>query len=238
MRHEATAASSPGIRKRPPSARTVLIVDDHALVSTTLMIALRSCDIVTYLAGEPYTAAAVRQTIAGLQPGVALVDVDLGSGPDGRTRCGVDLVPVLGELGWRVVMFTGSARDADVAAAVAAGAVGWLHKRTPFEDLVPTVLAAVSGAPVMTEEERQRLIRLHYAEVDRRRSRRMGLDQLTSRERQVLADLAAGKRAATIAEESVVSLATVRAQIRSILAKLGVSSQLEAVALLREIEHS
>jgi DNA-binding NarL/FixJ family response regulator len=91
---------------------------------------------------------------------------------------------------------------------------------------------------VMAEEERQRLIRLHYAEVDRRRTRRAGLDQLTSRERQVLADLAAGKRAATIAEESVVSLATVRAQIRSILAKLGVSSQLEAVALLREIENS
>ena len=59
---------------------------------------------------------------------------------------------------------------------------------------------------------------------------------LTAREREVLDGLVAGKRAAAIAEESVVSLATVRAQIRAILAKLGVSSQLEAVALVRELE--
>jgi len=54
---------------------------------------------------------------------------------------------------------------------------------------------------------------------------------LTPREREVLSALAKGQRAEAIASESGVSSATVRSQIRSVLAKLGVNSQLEAVAL-------
>jgi two-component system, NarL family, nitrate/nitrite response regulator NarL len=221
-----------------PDGRTVLIVDDHALLGTTLTIALRAYQVVAHHATEPFTPDGIRKTAAPLEPGLALVDVDLGAGAAGRTRSGVDLVPEFIDLGWRVLMFTGSCREVDVAAAVAAGAVGWLRKTTPFDELLRAVLAATDGEPVMAEQDRQRLIQLHYAELARRRSRRAGLDQLTAREREVLADLVAGKRAAAIAEESVVSLATVRAQIRSILAKLGVSSQLEAVALLHDIERS
>jgi DNA-binding NarL/FixJ family response regulator len=56
---------------------------------------------------------------------------------------------------------------------------------------------------------------------------------LTRREREILSDLMAGRRAAAIARHSYVSLNTVRTQIRSLLRKLGVHSQLEAVALAR-----
>ena len=54
---------------------------------------------------------------------------------------------------------------------------------------------------------------------------------LTPRERAVLAALAQGQRAETIAAAAFLSEATVRSQIRGVLAKLGVNSQLEAVAL-------
>jgi DNA-binding CsgD family transcriptional regulator len=57
---------------------------------------------------------------------------------------------------------------------------------------------------------------------------------LSPREREVLELLTEGMRAAAIAEYFVVSMPTVRTQIRSILAKLDVSSQLEAVALFRQ----
>ena len=60
------------------------------------------------------------------------------------------------------------------------------------------------------------------------------LSRLSAREREVLELLAEGMRAAAIAEHFVVSMPTVRTQIRSILAKLDVSSQLEAVALFRQ----
>jgi DNA-binding NarL/FixJ family response regulator len=51
---------------------------------------------------------------------------------------------------------------------------------------------------------------------------------------EILELLARGERAAVIAEAAAVSLSTVRSQIRSILTKLEVNSQLEAAALLRE----
>ena len=61
------------------------------------------------------------------------------------------------------------------------------------------------------------------------------VSQLTPRERAVLQRLARGQKAAAIAQDNGVSLETVRSQIRSIRVKLGVSSQLEAVALLRAV---
>lgn len=58
--------------------------------------------------------------------------------------------------------------------------------------------------------------------------------QLTPREHEIVDCLIDGLRAAAIAEKFTVSVATVRTQIRSILAKLEVSSQLEVVALARQ----
>lgn len=184
------------------------------------------------------TSAAVLAAASTMDPCVALVDMDLGTGPDGQALRGVDLVPLLRTWRWRVVMMTGSASESDVAATVAAGAVGWLHKLAPFDKLLQAVLEVVEGRPVLTEVERHRLLELHRSEVQRVRAHRAGFDQLTARERQVLSGLAGGKRAAAIAAESFTSLATVRAQIRSILAKLEVTSQLEAVARVREIDIS
>jgi DNA-binding NarL/FixJ family response regulator len=97
------------------------------------------------------------------------------------------------------------------------------------------VLTAAVGEPVMTEGERQTWLRRHtsYQALERERSRRLA--RLSPREREVLDLLAEGHRAAEVAEHFVVSMTTVRTQIRAILTKLQVNSQLEAVALLRQI---
>jgi DNA-binding NarL/FixJ family response regulator len=213
----------------------VLIVEDHALLSTTLSMALSGHGVEARRC-EGGTPDAVRAAASGVVPGVALVDVDLGPGQGGDSLSGIDLVPLLLGDGWRVIIMTGCAPETEIAKAVMAGAVGWVHKTAPFPELLTAVLDAVAGRPVMAESERQRLAQVHHVERARDRARRAGLDLLTAREREVLDGLVAGKRAAAIAEESVVSLATVRAQIRAILAKLGVSSQLEAVALVRELD--
>jgi len=213
----------------------VLIVEDHVLLSTTLSMALQAQGVEARRCHEG-TPDAVRAAIAGVAPGVALVDVDLGLGPAGEPLNGVDLVPVLVGNGWRVVVMTGSAPEAEIARAVTAGAAGWVYKTAPFPELLSAVLDTVAGRAVLSETERLRLAQVHHVDQARDRARRAGIDLLTAREREVLDGLVAGKRASAIAEESVVSLATVRAQIRAILAKLGVSSQLEAVALVRELD--
>ena len=83
----------------------------------------------------------------------------------------------------------------------------------------------------MTEAQRTGwLLRHHrYRHQDRNRTRRF--ERLTGRERDVLELLALGYRAPQIAEHFTVSTTTVRTQIRAILAKLDVATQLEAVAL-------
>ena len=92
---------------------------------------------------------------------------------------------------------------------------------------------ALAGLPVMAPEARERLIDSHRAHDVERREISEKLERLTRREREVLAELARGHRAQAVADRYVVSLATVRTQIRSVLNKLEVGSQLEAVALYR-----
>jgi DNA-binding NarL/FixJ family response regulator len=166
------------------------------------------------------------EEVRTLRPDVVLLDLDLGAMGDG-----VDLVQPLTELGARVLVVSGTTDRVRLAGTVERGAVGFLPKTVPFEDLLSTVLDVVAQRPVLSTAERYELM----AELRSARAfRSKGLapfGTLTPKERAVLAALSQGLRAEIIAADSVVSEATVRSQIRSVLAKLGVKSQLEAVAL-------
>ena len=204
---------------KPP----VLVIDDHAIVATPLVLALRGQGIPARRCPVTSEAAILAEAESG-ERGLALLDMDLGLDVDGS-----DLVLPLQAAGWQVLVVTGTADRNRIAAAVVAGAVGWVPKSAPFEQLLHAVSAAVAGRSTLSEQERRELHELNRGDQDRARL----LGRLTAREREVLDRLAAGQRAAKVAEEFVVSVATVRSQIRSILAKLEVGSQLEAVALAR-----
>jgi DNA-binding NarL/FixJ family response regulator len=90
----------------------------------------------------------------------------------------------------------------------------------------------------MSPERRQKFIDLYHQRDAENRVLTEKLDRLTQREREVLAELARGRRAQAVADHFVVSLATVRTQIRAVLTKLEVGSQLEAVALYRRATRS
>jgi DNA-binding CsgD family transcriptional regulator len=85
----------------------------------------------------------------------------------------------------------------------------------------------------MSDDERARLRAVAAATQLADRRDRDRWSRLTPREREIVDRIAAGRRPAAIADEFVVSLATVRSHIRSILAKLGVGSQLEVAAMAR-----
>lgn len=212
---------------------SVLIIDDHALFSTALRIALREHGMDAHQV-TPSSPDAVRRRAAEVVPGLAVLDLDLGESAEGERLHGSDLVPMLREADWTVLVVSGSLDQAGTAAAIAAGAVGAVPKSSPFGTLLRTAVKAAAGQPVMSEAERQTWLARHhgYRAIERERTRRLG--RLTRRELQVLELLADGQRAAAIAERFVVSVTTVRSQIRAILTKLGVNSQLEAVALTRQ----
>jgi DNA-binding NarL/FixJ family response regulator len=172
---------------------------------------------------------AVVSAAALARPDLILLYLDLGAG----AGSGVALVEPLRALGARVVILTGALSRLRVAEAVEAGAVGWVSKAAPLPALLRAVRAAAAGIPLLPAHERSALLvelARHRAE---QRSRFAPFERLTPRERQVLAALVRGRSADGIAEDLVVSIATVRSQIRAVLLKLGVHSQLAAVALAR-----
>ncbi|HTF55217.1 MAG TPA: response regulator transcription factor [Pseudonocardia sp.] len=211
---------------------SVLIIDDHELFSTSLRMALRGHGLDAHQVSVTGVND-VLERASELTSGLVVLDLDLGTDAEGRWVNGVDLVGALKRSGWKVLVVSGSIDKAAVAAAIAAGAIGSVPKSSSFESLLKTVVAAVSGESVMGEVERHLWLTQHrkFQAAERALARRLG--RLSAREREVLELLAEGHRAGTIAEKFVVSMTTVRTQIRAILTKLEVNSQLEAVALLR-----
>lgn len=208
----------------------ILIIDAHRMVATALSAALcgRGVDVHELRIGDVEEMLAAAGRYSG---GVVLVDPDLGRDERGRQVPASRLVAGLTEQGKKALVIA-KPDQAATAALIAAGAVGTLDKSASFEVLLETLGKAAAGSPVMTGAERARWLARHDQHEQRRRDLTRPLQRLSPRELQVLQALAAGHRAAAIAEQSTVTLATVRVQIKSILAKLEVSSQIEAVAML------
>jgi RNA polymerase sigma factor (sigma-70 family) len=119
------------------------------------------------------------------------------------------------------------------AAAIEAGAAGVLDTAQSLDTLLETLTMAEAGSLPETIDPRHWIDQHDLTGHRRLRRLRRRLNHLTPREREILNLLYYGHRATSIAEQCGISVATVRSQIRSILTKLNVHSQLEAVALLR-----
>ncbi|HWI02299.1 MAG TPA: response regulator transcription factor [Acidimicrobiales bacterium] len=205
----------------------VLIVEDHELLAGTMAMALRQQGMEVHSTAGP-SAAAVVELGRSLAPVLVLLDLDLGS-----MGSGLDLIRPLTEAGARVVMVTGVSDRARLGACIEAGAVGVVSKAAEFSVLIDTVHRAIQGVPLLSDDERQALLQEARRRRRADRDRLAPFDALSPREREVLVHLLAGESAETIAEKTYVSLATVRSHIRAILLKLGVNSQIAAVALAR-----
>jgi DNA-binding NarL/FixJ family response regulator len=220
-----TTASTSEIDLRDDPAASVLIVDDHTLLADSIARALRLEGLVAN-AAQPTSLAAVLDAASRLAPTVALVDLDLGH-PD---FTGLDLIGPLGDLGVAVVALTSWSDRLLVAASIESGAVGVISKSEPFASVVDAVQSAARGEITIDRTELDELRR----ELRQSRSDHAGrlapFGRLTERERFVLCSLVDGRSADSIAVGSYVSISTVRSQIRSVLQKLEVNSQLEAVA--------
>ena len=205
-------------------SRAVLI-DDHQLLAQSLALALGLEGIDCAVADLSDRGALIREVLDA-PPALVLLDLDLG----GVIGDGVDLVAPFVKAGCRVLVVSGSNDRDQICRALEAGAAGVVGKDAPFGELLRTALAVARGEDVLAPDVR-------LAMLDEARRIRAQRDQdlapfarLTPREAEVLRALATGQTVGSIAESAFVSEATVRSQVRAILTKLGVSSQLEAVA--------
>lgn len=211
---------------------TVLVVDDHQFIATALVQLL--CDRGFDAHAVPVTEPAAILAVAGCHaPGVVLLDLDLGVGPDDLPLDGADLVAPLRAAGWTVLVITGTSDLDRIAAAVAAGAANWLIKNVNFDEIAHMAAEAAHGRGLLPPAERAAMVTRHRNNRLRQHGTRTRLARLSPREREVLDHLVDGASPATIAADGFISLGTVRAHIRSILLKLEVNSQLAAAALAR-----
>ena len=207
---------------------TVLLVDDHSTVSFTLSMALRAEGMRVEVAPLD-SVDALLSYAEDVRPDVVLLDLDLG----GSIGDGRELVAPLAELAGHIIVFTGAMDFHRIAECLERGADDFVIKSEPFSTVVAAVTQGASGETRLRPAQRERLLsdlaRHRRDEADRLG----GLQQLTTREREVLAAMMDGQLAETIAASSGLSEATIRSQIRGVLIKLGVGSQLAAVAAAR-----
>jgi DNA-binding NarL/FixJ family response regulator len=207
--------------------RPIVIVDDHQVLAQSLGYALRALGVAAEVP-ELTDAATLVATIESVNPSLVLLDLDLG----GALGDATSLIGPLVASGDRCVLVLSGTPDRDrFAAALEAGATGFVEKGEPFDVLLQTTLRAARGEQVTPPEERHVMLAAlrRHREIECRRLE--PFERLTSREAEVLVELAHGRCVTTIAEQWFVAVPTVRAQVRGVLAKLDVSSQLEAVAL-------
>ena len=106
-----------------------------------------------------------------------------------------------------------------------------MAKDAPLSTIVGVVRRLRDGVGAMAPEERRELVAHYRAQHALASEQRALLEKLSQRESEVLSHLTLGRSVGEIARLSIVSEATVRTQVKAVLAKLGVSSQLAAVAL-------
>ena len=211
----------------------IVILEDHVLFAESLELALtvEGYDVrrVTIPDRDQAPGALISQ-VTRQRPRIALLDLDLG-----QFGSGEKLIAPLALAGINVVVVTGSVDRARWGEAVRCGARKVLAKSRPLNDILSSVRRLNQGLQVMSHEEREELLLAWSSERGHLVDLQARMDLLTTREREVLAHLMRGRSVREIASLGVVSEATVRTQVKSILAKLEVTSQLAAVGLAHKI---
>jgi NarL family two-component system response regulator LiaR len=197
----------------------VMTVDDHEILRGGIRFLLLAFDDIE-LVGEAHSGEEALRLCGEVQPDVILMDLMM-PGMDG-----VEATKALREQYPHVqVLALTSFHDGDLVHGIMqAGAVGYLLKGVSIDELAEAIRAAHAGRPTLSAEAVQALV--HAGEL----SPKLG-DDLSEREKEVLALLVEGRSNSEIAEHLVVSVAAAKYHVSSILSKLGAANRTEAAVL-------
>lgn len=207
----------------------VAVVEDHSLFADSLLLALEidGYDMCRATLDDEYTPTSrLVAAILGFHPRTVLLDLELGPQGDGMR-----LIQPLALARVAVVVVTGSADRVRWGECLRNGACKVVGKGTSLREIRSLMRRLDHGLPVLAPAEREELFGLwrhHQAEMLDLHER---FGRLTRRESEVLSLLMAGQQVSDIARARYVAESTVRTQVKAVLGKLQVSSQLAAVGL-------
>ena len=202
---------------QPNHQLRIVVVDDHPIVRDGLIgILSRETDMT--VVGEAASGSEGVVVIEHTRPDVALMDLRMPNGD------GVSAIRTLREHGVTVpvLVLTTYDTDRDITAAIGVGASGYLLKDAPRNELIRAVREVAAGRPVLAP--------VVFDALSGRRSE----PTLTERETQVLRAIALGGTNRTVADELMVSEATIKTHLVHSYAKLGVNDRAAAVRVAFE----
>lgn len=206
----------------------VLIADDQAVVRAGLRMILESQDGIEVV-GEAADGNEALRLIASLDPDVVLMDIRM------PVLDGIEATRRLTDAGARarVLVLTTYGLDEHVYGALKAGAAGFLLKTDSPQQLIGAVRVIAGGEALLAPEITRRLI-AQFVSSGRPSSPPPELEELTVREREVLAQVARGRSNAEIAGALYISPGTVKTHVARILSKLGLRDRVQAVVFAYE----
>jgi len=198
----------------------VLTVDDHAILRGGLKLLLLAFEDME-LIGEARSGPEALRLCGQLHPDVVLMDLMMPD-MDGATTTQAlkEQYPDI-----QILVLSSFSDQVSVQRVMQAGAIGYLLKDVPMDELADGIRAAAAGETVMAPEAVQALVRAAGPQAPQR-----GYD-LTERQLEILALLVDGLTNNEIAEQLILSPYTVRNHVSDILSRLGADTRTEAAAL-------
>lgn len=222
---------------------SLLVVDDHNLFRRGLIALLKQDGRFTVV-GEAADMGQALRCAGQMQPDLILLDNHL---PGVR---GVDGIPALKEAFGlaRILMLTVSEDEQDLAAAMQAGADGYLLKTVESDQLCQAIVRVLAGEPVISAEMMTKFVaafrakpqlQVDVADMQESESKTVALgvgdsapnnsqDALTVREREILLLLAHGHSNKVLARQLDIAETTVKVHVQNILRKLRLTSRVQA----------
>ena len=206
------------------------MADDHALVRAGFR-ALLDAEPGFEVVGEAADGAQAVELAVTAEPDVILMDIRM-PGTDGIAATAAITRLDQAERPVRVLVLTTFDLDEYVYAALRAGASGFLLKDTPPAELLTAIRVIAAGDALLAPSVTRKLI----SEFARQSPAppRPSLEMLTARERDVLALIARGLSNAEIADQLVVSLATVKTHVSRLLTKLAARDRAQLIVMAYE----
>ena len=225
-----TLVPDDGLLQGPVAAReiSVLIADGHALLRAGFRALLEN-ELGITVAGEATTGDEAVAVARRTHPDVVLIDARLPGLDAVETTRQIALLPRT-----RAVILASSPDDANVFTCLRAGASGFLVKDSDPAELVEAVRVVAHGDAALSPSVTRRLILRFASEPDAQQPAPDGLEELTSREREVMALAAQGLSNTELADRLAMRPATAKTHVNRAMSKLRARNRAQLVAFAYE----